>query len=43
MSPTKGHFFKVRKYNQPTRYMETKTPIIQNEATEEHVTNEGTR
>jgi len=43
MSPTKGHSFKVRKYKQPTRYIETKTLIMQNEATEELVTNEETR
>ena len=41
--PTKGHFFKIGKFNQPTRYIEMKTVNRQNKATEEYVPNERTR
>ena len=43
MSSTKGYFSKVRKHNQPTKYIEIKQQIRQNETTEEYVPNKGTR
>lgn len=41
-SPTKGHFTKVGKCNQPIRYIKIKTASLANEETKHQVPNKGT-
>lgn len=43
ISPTKGHFSKIGRCNQPTRHIEIKQKISQDKAIKKYVPNKGIR
>ena len=43
MSPTKGHFSKTGRCNQPTRHIEIKQKVSQDKAIRKYVPNKGIR